>query len=97
MEESALQLDQRVRKSTSEIPWDSFVTGLAVVVVPMLLTIFVLAVAFRYPVAAADRDGEAHEGAEANLEELEDTDAANRGGTATNSAEESTGERDLRE
>lgn len=47
MDESDLRMDQRVRKSTRETLRESFVTGLAVVV-PMLVTVIVLAIAFQY-------------------------------------------------
>ncbi|WP_255246131.1 DUF502 domain-containing protein [Halolamina sp. CBA1230] len=47
MDESEMRMDQRVRKSTRETLRESFVTGLAVVV-PMLVTIVVLAIAFQY-------------------------------------------------
>ena len=47
MDESDLRMDQRVRKSTRETLRESFVTGLAVVV-PMLVTVIVLAIGFQY-------------------------------------------------
>ncbi|MFW5911233.1 MAG: DUF502 domain-containing protein [Halolamina sp.] len=47
MDESDLRMDQRVRKSTRRMLRESFVTGLAVVV-PMLVTVVVLALAFQY-------------------------------------------------
>jgi len=47
MDESDLRMDQRVRKSSRETLREAFVTGLAVVV-PILITIIVLAVAFQH-------------------------------------------------
>ena len=47
MDESEMRVDQRVRKSLHERLREAFITGLAVIV-PMLVTVIVLAIAFRY-------------------------------------------------
>lgn len=47
MNASELRIDQRVRKSRRELVREAFVTGLAVVV-PLLVTAIVLAIAFQF-------------------------------------------------